>query len=443
MRFHPFWALLLATRAGAWTVCLDPGHGGSEPGASGIYYLEKDANLDVAFEAAGYLAQVGDCEWVGMTRTGDYTVSLANRVAYANQNGFDRFMSIHENAFNTQVQGSETFCLTLSPGTPGYELASVVLEGILWAHGYTNRGVKDGSWIYVIANTTMPAILGEGSFIDYDGSWNESYRYLTNWNDHRGRQGYAYAQGICLHMGSTPPPYGSQGFIVDNLSPGFSVNSQSEWSTGSYGNPWGEDYRWSSTTNQSDWARWTPVLPEAGWHDVYIWYTEGANRADDAVFTVHHQEGETGYTVDQTQGGGQWNYIGSFVFDAGASGWVTLTETGTAPGKVVIADAVRFEPSPAGSYRENLCPVPPGLGLEIGPNPGTAFQIRLTLPHHSRTFITVYDIAGRLVETVHSEWLEAGEHLLGWFPEGMPAGVYSVLVSTGEDHRVQRVVLTR
>ena len=35
-------------RTYAYTVCLDPGHGGSDSGAVGTYYLEKDANLDVA-----------------------------------------------------------------------------------------------------------------------------------------------------------------------------------------------------------------------------------------------------------------------------------------------------------------------------------------------------------------------------------------------------------
>lgn len=431
--------LLLATHAGAWTVCIDPGHGGSEPGASGIYYLEKDANLDVAFQAAGYLTQVSDCDWVGMTRTGDYTVSLANRVAYANQNGFDRFMSVHENAFNTQVQGSETFCQTLSPGTPGYDLASKVLDGIIWAHGYTNRGVKDGSWIYVIANTNMPAILGEGTFIDYDGYWNESHRYLTNWNDHTGRQGYAYAQGICMHMGSTPPSYGAQGFIVDNLSPGFSVNSQAEWNTGSYGVPWGTDYRWSSTTNQSDWARWTPTLPEAGWHDVYIWYTDGANRASNAVFTVHHQSGETQFIVDQTQAGGQWNLLGSFAFTAGTAGWVTLTEEGTTPGKVVIADAVRFEPGVTGIEHDSETPVQQASVLTVAPNPGRSFTVTVRMPEGCSWSVSVYDITGRLVETLTDG--SSGGNVLQWDPSGLPAGVYTVSVLAGSDHFTQRVML--
>ncbi len=431
--------LVSAFTAHGWTVCLDPGHGGSDPGATGTYYLEKEANLDVAYQALNYLSMVPDCEWAGMTRTGDYTVSLVNRVAYANQNGFDRFMSIHENAFNTYVQGSETFCYSLDPGTPGYDLASRVLDDILWAHGYSNRGVKDGSWIYVIANTTMPAILGEGSFIDYDAAWNESHRYFTNWNDHSGRQGFAYARGISLHMGSTPPEYGSEGHIVDNLSPGFSVNSEADWNTGSYGEPWGPDYRWSSTTNQADWARWTPNLPEAGWHEVSVWYTHGSNRAPDAVYTVHHQGGETQFIVDQTQNGGQWILLGDFPFSAGISGWVTLSEAGTTPERVVIADAVKFEMGSTGM--DHSLPAVFGTRLEIAPNPGTAFQIRFTLPVESGVHLAVYDIAGRLVETIHNGAVFPGESLFAWNPSGQPSGMYLVTAGSREFNLARRVLL--
>jgi len=433
--------LLVSPGARGWTVCLDPGHGGTDPGAGGLYCLEKDVNLEVAFLAKSFLEAVPECEWVGMTRTGDYTVSLANRVSYANQNGFDRFMSVHENAFNTQTQGTETFCETPVPGNQGYDLASKALDGILWAHGYPDRGVKDGSWIYVIANTTMPAILGEGSFIDYDGAWNESYRYFTNWNDHKGRQGWAYAQAICLHLGSTPPPYSPQGFVVDNLSAGFSVNQGSQWNTGNYGAPWGPDYRWSTTSNGSDWARWTPDLPQAGWHDVSVWYTDGTNRAPDAVYTVHHQNGETQFTVDQTQAGGQWNLLGSFLFDEGTGGWVALSEEGTTPGRVVIADAVRFEPGLTGIEDGGESPVQQVPVLTVSPNPGKAFTVSVELPDGCTEGVNVYDMTGRLVETLFTPDRSPGMHVFDWIPSELPAGVYTLSVIAGSDRFSQRVML--
>ena len=436
------WAVLLVTCsiASAWTVCLDPGHGGASTGAVGTYYLEKNANLDVAFEAAFYLGLVPDCEWVGMTRTGDYDVSLQARCDYANQNGFDRFMSIHENAFNTTVQGSEVFCVLSSPGN---DLASVVLDGILWAHGYTNRGVKDGSMFYVIANTNMDAILGEGTFIDYDVTWNESYRYMTNWNDHTGRQGWAYAAGICTHMGSTPPSYGPSGdVIVDNLSTGFSVNSETEWFTGSSGIPWDGDYRWSSAANQTDWAKWTPMLSESGWYEVYIWYTEGTNRAPDAVYTVHHPGGETEFTVDQTQGGNQWNLLGGFGFEAGSTVWVTLSEEGVSADRVVIADAVRFHPISTGiaegSFTAMTGTVPE---LVVGPNPSSSFHISLTLARAQDVRIEVYDMSGRMMETISRGSMPQGETSFLWSPSGLPAAVYTILAFTSDGCTASRIVL--
>ncbi len=443
MRRRLPWVLLFAAaRAGAWTVCLDPGHGGGDPGATGTYFQEKNANLNVAVEAAGLLASLPACEWVGMTRTGDYHVSLAGRVEYANTNGFDRFVSIHENAFNTQVQGSETFCHTPSPGYPGFELASRVLDGILWAHAYSDRGVKDGSWLYVIANTTMPAILGEGTFIDYDGSWNESQRYLTNWNDHMGRQGYGYAAGIGLHMGSSLPEYGSQGHVVDNLSLGFSVNVEDRWSAGDMGNPWCLNYRWSSTSNQSDWARWTPTLPQDGWHQVAVWYTDGGNRASDAIYVVTHSEGESQFTVDQTVNGGRWNPLGVFFFHAGNSGWVTLEEQGAEPGKVVVADAVRFLPAPEGVQGPGHAPVAENGSFRVSPGFGRVFDLLLFLPEGSRVEIHVFDMAGRLVRTPWEGFLDPGAHSLRWEASGIPAGIYSVRVTAGLWSRTERVAVS-
>lgn len=441
-RFIPA-VLVLYSVAAAWTVCIDPGHGGSDPGASGSWYLEKDANLDVALGVLGILNGVPGCEWVGMTRTGDQTVSLAGRVAYANQNGFDRFMSIHENAFNTQTQGTETFCYSLDPGTQGYQLASDVQSGILWAHGYTDRGVKDGSWIYVVANTSMPAILGEGSFIDYDASWNESYRYYTNWEDHIGRQAYAYAQAICVHMGSTPPPYDPGDIVVDNLSSGFSVNSEAQWNTGSYGNPWGEDYRWSSAVNQADWARWTPELPEPGWYEVSVWYTQGGNRAPDAVYTVTHCGGETQYIVDQTQNGGQWNLLGGFPFVEGTAGYVTLYEAGASDDRVVVADAVKFELSSTGVSSDAFQPVPSGCRLAAGPNPASSFTITLDVSRDTEMALEVFELSGRLVETLSGGTLLPGEHTFAWDPADLPAGVYLVRAHSAHWNATERVVLVR
>ena len=216
-RFGPLAITLLicsfsAARAEAVSVCLDPGHGGSDPGAVGLHCQEKVANLSVGFDARSYLQQVSGVS-VGMTRASDTTVSLADRAAYANSHGFDRFMSVHHNAFDSTVQGTETFCYT-SGSSHSFNLRGHLHGWLLWAHGYYDRGVKTASF-YVLRETTMPAVLGEASFIDYRGAYDESYRLCHDEGDHIGREGYAYAAGLCDHYGLSKPPYGDVEFTLD------------------------------------------------------------------------------------------------------------------------------------------------------------------------------------------------------------------------------------
>lgn len=85
--------------------------------------------------------------------------SLYQRVKNANDNNVDMFVSIHFNAGGGR--GSEVF----ANSTRGRELAQKVLNQIV-ALGFVNRGVKDGSWIYVIRNTQAPSILIECAFLD-------------------------------------------------------------------------------------------------------------------------------------------------------------------------------------------------------------------------------------------------------------------------------------
>jgi uncharacterized lipoprotein YddW (UPF0748 family) len=125
--------------------------------------------------------------------------------------------------------------------------------------------------------------------------------------------------------------------IVDNSDPGFSMVGT--WATGAYGNPYGSDYRWSSAGSGNA-AIWTPTLPNAGTYDVYAYWVQGTNRASDAPYIINHAGGADTVRVNQQQNGEQWNKLGSYTFEAGADGDVTLTNE--ASDGVVIADAVKL-----------------------------------------------------------------------------------------------------
>jgi len=198
-------ALFYSTFLYGYKICLDPGHGGSDPGATGSYYTEKQANLDVANWAKHFISMNSNTSQVLMTRTSDVNVSLQDRVNYANSNAVDRFISIHQNAYDGTVQGTETYCYTYGANS-SFNLRDSTHTYLWKAYYYNNRGVKTADY-YVLRYTEAPAILGEGSFIDYNGSYNESWRYAYNWRAHSERQGLAYAQGLCGHLGLAKPTF--------------------------------------------------------------------------------------------------------------------------------------------------------------------------------------------------------------------------------------------
>ncbi len=92
-------------------VVLDPGHGGSDPGAIGPSGLkEKDVTLAVAHRVAPVLARAGVA--ITLTRDDDTFVSLEERTARANAYGADLFVSIHCNAAENRARkGVETYVL--------------------------------------------------------------------------------------------------------------------------------------------------------------------------------------------------------------------------------------------------------------------------------------------------------------------------------------------
>ncbi len=91
------------------TIVLDPGHGGADPGAVGLRQtLEKDITLDVALRLRRRLEQHGYT--VLMTRSEDTTLSLRERVEFANSQATDLFVSIHANSFPDEpVNALETY----------------------------------------------------------------------------------------------------------------------------------------------------------------------------------------------------------------------------------------------------------------------------------------------------------------------------------------------
>lgn len=135
---------------GGMTICLDPGHGGSDSGANAFGTKESDLTLKIAQYCKEELAKY-DVNVV-MTRTTDTRLSeeaaldLKNRVEVAKKAGASYFISIHINsAANSAAHGAEVYYPNTSGNknlsSNGQALAKAI-QSQLAALGLYNRGIK-------------------------------------------------------------------------------------------------------------------------------------------------------------------------------------------------------------------------------------------------------------------------------------------------------------
>ncbi|APQ97092.1 N-acetylmuramoyl-L-alanine amidase [Clostridium botulinum] len=179
---------------GSKTVVIDAGHGGYDSGAVGPTGIkEKDVTLKVALKLGKILENNG--VRVIYTRTSDNvswpsneSQDLAARVAIANSNNTDLYVSIHANSFNGSANGTETYYY--SGSAKGKEAAEAVQKELVNAIGLYDRGTKTAGY-YVLKNTISPSILVELGFID---NRNEEILLNSDWFQQKCAE--AIAKGI-------------------------------------------------------------------------------------------------------------------------------------------------------------------------------------------------------------------------------------------------------
>lgn len=184
---------------GMVVVTLDPGHGGKDPGAvaewDGKTIQEKDLNLKIALYCKAELEQYAGVT-VSMTRTGDSYIGLADRVTFAEQQGADIIVSLHNNATDGTTQDGAM--MLVSNGNYRPELAEITqdigsrLLEKLEAMGLRNLGFlrrNSASQVYpngttadyysIIRNATLRNLSGmiiEHAFLD---NYQDYSRFLS------------------------------------------------------------------------------------------------------------------------------------------------------------------------------------------------------------------------------------------------------------------------
>lgn len=146
-------------------ICIDPGHGGKDPGAIGrdpFTLWESDLVWSIAVATYTLLPATNE---VFLSRGQSEYVSLSDRVRAANDGAANIFVSIHANASNdASANGFEVWH---SGSGAGARLALCVLDRVSIAtscDGMKNRGIKAGNFT-VLTRTNMPAVLVECGFM--------------------------------------------------------------------------------------------------------------------------------------------------------------------------------------------------------------------------------------------------------------------------------------
>ena len=177
-------------RAGALikTICLDPGHGGKDPGNQEGPRQEKKYTLLLAEEVRTLLIRAGFN--VTLTRTRDTFIDLPVRPDIARRTRADLFVSLHFNSARTtsyDVKGVEVYCLTPSRASStnargegassgayfgnrqdakNMLLAYQLQKSLVRALGSEDRGVRRARFA-VLRTAEMPAVLIEGGFMTH------------------------------------------------------------------------------------------------------------------------------------------------------------------------------------------------------------------------------------------------------------------------------------
>lgn len=165
-----------------YTITIDMGHGGNDPGAIGAFSKEKNITLSIGRRVGQILKSYGFK--VRFVRNSDVKIPLEKICSIQRSHRSDLFVSLHVNsAKDRSVSGIETYCLTpayapsssstkqqrtVKPGNNFDEnnlaLAYNIQKRMLQRTGAVDRGVKRANFV-VLRDLTAPGVLIEVGFI--------------------------------------------------------------------------------------------------------------------------------------------------------------------------------------------------------------------------------------------------------------------------------------
>ena len=157
-----------------YTVVIDPGHGGEDPGKVGINgELEKDINLQIAMKVRELLESEGmkvvmtredDRMLAGDGTSGKKAEDLKERIRIIDDAKADLAVSIHQNSYTSpDVNGAQVFYYSHSE--EGKRAAEVMQSALLSVNPQNHRTAKANDSYYLLTRTKTPVIIVECGFL--------------------------------------------------------------------------------------------------------------------------------------------------------------------------------------------------------------------------------------------------------------------------------------
>ena len=188
----------------AKSIIIDPGHGGTDPGAIGFGVREKDWNLRISLYQYERLKELGAN--VAITRTNDKSLDSVARTNLI-KNKYDIAISNHWNAFNGKARGIETIHSIFGGKTFATSLANALVKatGLPLRRVFSRKNSSGGDYYFMHRLTgSTTTIIIEYGFIDnaVDHTW-----YKNDSNFYKAAE--AVIEAVCKEIGITYKAKGS------------------------------------------------------------------------------------------------------------------------------------------------------------------------------------------------------------------------------------------
>lgn len=183
-------------------IYIDPGHGGTDPGAIYKDIYESNINLNISKKLYNLLLSKGAI--VYLTRDGNYDLSVTNainrkrsdlsrRANIINKSDCDLYISIHLNAESTGIwRGAQVFYDDINPKN---EKIAKIMQEELSRTLNTNRKYKETNEMYLHKRVERPGVLIEVGFLS-----NANERYLLTKDYYQDRIATTITNGIIKYF---------------------------------------------------------------------------------------------------------------------------------------------------------------------------------------------------------------------------------------------------